>query len=104
MDTVLARLKIWWQQQQPHSPREYAVLSVRFMNAVLVPVGINTGTDCRVTLYSYLCLFCVIQHTLFCCYTAFFYWDTNKISAIQPFTVVGVSGPVSSTIINLHVE
>lgn len=76
------------------SPRGFALLCLRYMNAVLVPVGITIGMDCRRTIVSILPIFCVAQHSLLCIYTACYYWSTNRVSSVQPLALIGVTVPV----------
>lgn len=96
---MLSNLRKKFDQLFHTNPREYALLCLRFMNMTLTPVGINVGTDCRVTLLSFLCGFGAIQHFLLTIYTAFYFWNINKIACIQPLTLFGISMPVSNEIL-----
>lgn len=75
-------------------PRDYAALCVRIFNGLVVPIGVNAGTDCRVYWLSYMCTAFSVEHVLLCLYAATYYWDTNKVSSIQGLCLLGITIPV----------
>lgn len=78
-------------------PIDYIQLCIRIITTALKPIGINVTTNCRVTWTAYLCAITAFQQSLLGLYTAYYYWDTNKLSSMQPLAILAITIPVIST-------
>lgn len=61
-----------------------------FCDFLLTILGVNVLNDCSRNWLTPLAGFCAIQFTAFLFYTAWYYWNENKINSIQPFSVTAM--------------
>lgn len=88
--------KSYWEKRfENTTAMEYGLYSVKAITIALHPLGIRASTDCHVYWLSYVCAFFMTEHSLTSLYTVYYYWNINRISSIQPFTILAVSVPVS---------
>lgn len=76
--------------------RKLSVLMMKVSAFPLNLVGIRVLVDCRVTAYSFMAASFIVLHNILCFYTAYYYWNDNKVSSVQPFAVAAISIPVIS--------
>lgn len=63
-------------------------------NSTSILLGVYTWDDCRWTWRTLLPLFLGIEVGSLSLYTIFYYWNENKISAIQPLSLLAIAIPV----------
>lgn len=61
-----------------------------FCDSLVRILGVNVLNDCKRNWRTPLAGFCAIQYAIFTLYTAWFYWNENKITSIQPFSVTAM--------------
>lgn len=94
----------WQNKWNDLTARELCILIIKFASIPLNLIGVRTLVDCVVTPYSFVAAFFIVLHNILSVYTAIHYWPTNKISAIQPFSIAAVSIPVYMHLFNLMNE
>lgn len=77
------------------TPQSFALHCVEIVDRMGKIIGITLASDCRVTIYSYTTLYLAVQHNAFSVYTAWYFWNENRISSLQPFTLFAIAVPVS---------
>lgn len=61
-----------------------------FTDSVLRTHGVHVLGECESTWRTAMAPIAVAQFLLFAFYTTYYYWNENKITAIQPYTVVAI--------------
>lgn len=85
----------WRNTYKNLTPREYSKLSIKLMNTLIGPLGVNIANDCRVYWYSYGVGIGLLFHNICSIYRFFHFWKTNKLSAFQPIVGFATTIPVS---------
>lgn len=57
-------------------------------------IGDHVVTDCKRNWLTPGVGLCVLQYSSLTLYTAIYYWDTNKVTSIQPLTIMAIVVPV----------
>lgn len=76
------------------TPRELALLCIKITDKISKTYGNHIAGNCQFNLFSYFIFYLAIQHILCSIYTAYYYWNLNKISSLQPFTLFALVVPV----------
>lgn len=57
-------------------------------------VGDHVVSDCKRNWLTPLAGLCALQYSFLTLYTAIYYWDKNKVTSIQPLTIMAIMIPV----------
>lgn len=57
-------------------------------------VGIHVVSDCEINWLTPVAGLCSLQYALLSIYTAWYYWNENRISSIQPQVIMAIMIPV----------
>lgn len=97
MKYLREKLLAWKNKFDGLSAKETTDAVLRVGSALLFEsVGLRFLADGRRPLYSLLLLFVIVVQNILCVYTAWYYWGTNMIAALTPFSITAVSIPVST--------
>lgn len=71
-------------------------------NSILEFLGLNVLSDCKRNWRTPFAGLCAFQYACLTFFTARYYWNENKITSIQPFTIMAVMIPVIIIVIVLQ--
>lgn len=76
------------------TPHQKWKLVFNFCETILSLIGINVMTDCTRSWRSSFTAITAAAYFSICYYTGWYYWNENKISAIQSFALLPIAVPV----------
>lgn len=81
--------------QNRRTPYQISKNGLRILvTGFLDPLGMDCVNKCKIYWKTFIIAVFVLQHCIFTVYTAFYYWNINKLSVLQPMTVFAISMPV----------
>lgn len=101
---VTMNLLIWLNCKLLKIKKEYNSLNARELSESIIlwcaipldMVGVRVLSDCEMKFYSGATGLMIGLDSVLCFYTTYYYWNINKVSAIQSYTVLSLAIPVFS--------
>lgn len=77
------------------TPKALVLLCVKITDKISATYGNHVAGNCKFNMFSYFLFYLATQHVLCSVYTAYYFWNENRIASIQPFTLFALAIPVS---------